>query len=82
MGMKLNFKLEIFGFLVQKHPRGEAFFSRLKKVEIFLQNEKKRKSFYNLQRLKKVGIFLQNEKKRKSFYNLSANPQPSSHPPF
>ena len=66
-----------------KNPLEERpFFSRLKKVEIFLQNEKKRKSFYNLQRLKKVGIFLQNEKKRKSFYNLSANPQPSSHPPF
>ena len=44
---KIRFSFEIFEIFVEKHERGEAFFSRLKKVEIFLQNEKKRKSFYN-----------------------------------
>ena len=52
MGLKIDFKFEIFD---------------LKKWEIFLQNEKKRKSFYNSLFFEKEGISLQNEKTRKSF---------------
>ena len=57
---------ENFEIFVKKHQRGEAFFSRLKKAEIFLRR-KKEEILLQIITFEKEGIFLQSQKNRKSF---------------
>ena len=59
---KIRFSFENFEIFVQKHQRGEAFFSRLKKEEIFLWMKKRGNPFTNHHVWKRGNLFTKSKK--------------------